>query len=299
MGSLPATSRRWLEHKAESGCSRGTLARYRWGVERATRVLREAGRPVDPARWGPADAHWLRRRFHDEVWELRLLSDLARSCGNSVFRTVGVPRRQGRPRVRSLRAAQAEAILRAVRDDPPLRLVVLLGFVQGFRRGDWVRLRLADLDLASPAIRRPPGESGQPPGRWRPLHPMVGEALRDFLWFRHRKIRRFRWRNPGTSVPEELFLHVRQGRLAPYRPHGARKWMDEIARRLPAEDPPLRLSSDMLRRWGAQRLAESLPDPATGAPPEDLQRTVQSFLGHRTARATQAYLRANAEGGLS
>ncbi len=290
MNPTPPWILAWLVAKERSRCAPETVRRYRWAALRSDHAIREAGRPPDPARWTADDARWLRRRFHDEVHQLAVTASLARFCGNPVFRSVGPPRRGPPKRVRWLTPEQTDALLEVVRRDRHLRLVALLGLAQGLRRGDWVRLRLSDLDLAEGRMRISVGPGSRARPEWRLMHPALPDALRDYLRIRRRKIRRFLRAWPSGGVPDELFLHVRGGLLSPYRPHGTEKWMAIIERRLALRGVEIRLSTDMLRRRGAELLAADVQGRPE-ATPGDAERALRAFLRTRSFPSMRDRLR--------
>lgn len=275
-----------MRAKVHRGCSPETVRRYRWAAARTDAVLRAGGRTRDPARWTPLDARWLRAAFHQERRQLEQAAALARFCGNDVFRRVGLPHAGPPKRVRWLSDEQTDALLDVSRRDRHLRLVVLLGLAQGLRRGDWVHLKLSDIDLDRGRLRIAvrPGASGR--GEWVAMHPALPEPLRNYLWLRRRKVRRFLRQRPGVPVPEELFLHVRDGALTPYRPHGTDRWVGILERRMAARGVKVRLSTDMLRRRGVVLLQRSLRE-RPGATAEDLERSVKQFLRLKTARVAR------------
>ncbi len=281
---------RWIARQRQRGCQPETLVQYRCAVRPALAALARAGRPTDPRRWSVEDARWLRRRFSGQRWRMSVVSRLAGFYRNFVFRDVGLPPLRPSPRVRWLTTEQTEGLLEVSRKDRHLRLVVLLGLAQGLRRGDWVRLRLSDLDLEGGRLRIRV-RSGVPPREdWVPMHPSLPDAFRDYLWFRRRRVRRFLRRHPGSSVPEELFLHVAHGALCPYRPHGTDKWVKILERRLAGRGIAVRLSTDMLRRRGAALLVDSLRD-LPDADPAETQHALQRFLRTKRSRATRSFLR--------
>lgn len=288
---LPPWIEGWLAEKDRAGCSSETVRRYRWAVLRTDRALREAGRSSDPALWTPRDARWLRQQFHDEVHQLTVTANLARFCRNPVFRSVGLPRRGPPKRVRWLTEEQTEAILTATRRDRHLRLVVLLGLGQGLRRGDWVRLRMSDIDLDGRRMQIRMGH--RPPIRheWVPMHPALPDAFRDYLWLRRRKVRRFLRVRPGVQVPDEVFLHLQGGSLTAYRPHGADKWVLILQRRMADQGVDVRLSTDMLRRRGAVILEQSLQRTDEEVP-DEVREPVRRFLRVQTDQAVRAFVRA-------
>ncbi|MGI0129802.1 MAG: hypothetical protein ACREEC_06590, partial [Thermoplasmata archaeon] len=207
---------RWYAAKRERGCHPDTIRRYRWVVRRATAFLRHAGRNRDPRKWTADDGRWLRRRLRDDVWQLSVLADLARFSRNFVFNEVGLPRRGPPQRVRWLTEEEVRGLIEVTRGDRHLRLIILLGLGQGLRRIEWLRLQVGDIDL--PGNRLLVRGKGRAGGKrvWMTLHPALGPALRDYLWWRNRKVQRFLRRSPLTPVPEELFLHRRAGRLIAY-----------------------------------------------------------------------------------
>ncbi len=276
----------WLEAKRTEGCGPRTLAVLRWAARRTDGALRDAGRCRDPREWTASDAQWLRRRFRDVYGQMQFIARVARSHGNAVFRTVGLPRPGPPSRVRWLRPEEIAVLLEAVRDDRDLRLVALLGLAQGLRRGEWVRLTLSDLDLEGARIRIPRRASPPGPAVWVPLHPSLPEAVRDYLVVRRRRVRRFLRHHPGAFVPDHLFLHLRGGALVPYRPHATEKWAKQIERRMRSRGIRVELSTEMLRRGGATTLAGALrTGEEVGS--DEVERSLRRFLrtgADRTAR---------------
>jgi integrase len=220
-----------------------------------------------------------------------VLSRIARYRGNFVFQEVGLPPLKPTHRVRWLSAEQTHALLDVTRKDRHLRLVLLLGLAQGLRRGEWVRLRMADVDLENTRLRIRGRSRTSPREEWVGMHPALPDAFRDYLWFRRRRVRRFLRQHPDSSVPEELFLHVRGGALSSYRPHATDKWVQILDRRLASRGMTVGLSTDMLRRRGAVLLEASLRELPEGSP-EVTQRALQAFLRTETPRGTRNFLRA-------
>jgi len=124
------------------------------------------------------------------------------------------------------------------------------------------------------------------------MHPALPAALRDYLWWRNRRVQRFLRRSPLTPVPEELFLHRRGERLIPYGEGGANRWMVILQRRLAAKGLSVKLSTHMLRRSGATLLERTLlhsPDASR----DGVYRAVQGFLRHESIATTMRYLEAD------
>ncbi|MGI0132125.1 MAG: tyrosine-type recombinase/integrase [Thermoplasmata archaeon] len=283
---------RWLSLKRERGCLPTTIAQYRWVVRRALTRLAQAGRTTNPARWSADDARFLRRRLGDDPWQLAILADLARFSRNFVFHEVGLPKRGPPTRVRWLSEEQARAVLDVTRKDRMLRLVALLGIGQGLRRVEWLRMRVEDIDVAGARILVRGKGRGQPKMAWMPMHPALPDALRDYLWWRDRKVRRMLRRNPLTPVPPELFLHRRGEALIPYGGGGANRWMLIVQRRLGELGVAVKLSTHMLRRSGATLLEKTLLNsPETSR--DGVYRSVQEFLRHENLATTMRYLEAD------
>jgi integrase len=280
---------KWYLAKRERGCQPTTIRRYRWVIRRALAFLRRAGRNPNPRRWTADDARWLRRRLNDDVWQLAVLADLARFSRNFVFNEVGLPRRGPPVRVRWLSEEAVRGLIDVTRGDRHLRLVVLLGLGQGLRRVEWLRLRADDVDLvANRLLVRGKGRLG---GKqlWMVMHPSLGPALRDYLWWRNRRVQRQLRRDPLTPVPPELFLHRRGGRLIPYGEGGADRWMRILERRLRSRGIEAKLSTHMLRRSGATFLERALlrsPERSR----DGVYRAVQGFLRHESIATTMRYL---------
>jgi integrase len=210
-------------------------------------LLRQSGRPSDPRRWSPEDARWLRERLHEDRWQLLVLADLARFSGNHVFKEVGLPRLGPPQRVRWLSEEATQALIEVTRKDRLLRLVVLLGLGQGLRRIEWLRLRVADIDLPGNRLLVRGKGRERPKEVWMTMHPALPLAFQNYLAVRKRKVARFLWSSPLTPVPEELFLHRRGDRLVPYGEGGANRWMAILEQRLAGRGIRVRLSTHMLR----------------------------------------------------
>ncbi len=283
---------RWYAAKRERGCLPDTIRRYRWVVRRATTFLRRAGRTPDPRKWSVEDGRWLRRRLHDDVWQLSVLADLARFARNSVFNEVGLPRRGPPLRVRWLAEGAVRGLVEVTRSDRLLRLVVLLGLGQGLRRIEWLRMQVGDIDLGGNRLLVRGKGRGQPKRVWMAMHPALPPAFRDYLWWRNRQVQRFLRRSPLTPVPDELFLHRRGGRLVPYGEGGANRWMVILQRRLAAKDIHVKLSTHMLRRSGATLMERTLLG-SPGASRDGVYRAVQGFLRHESIATTMRYLEAD------
>ncbi|MGA8302755.1 MAG: site-specific integrase [Thermoplasmata archaeon] len=283
---------RWYAAKRERGCHPDTVRRYRWVVRRALLFLRQAGRTPDPRKWSAEDARWLRRRLHDDVWQLAVLADLARFSRNFVFAEVGLPRRGPPIRIRWLTEEATRGLVEVTRDDRLLRLVVLLGFGQGLRRIEWLRLQVGDVDLTGNRLLvRGKGRGGGKQS-WMPMHPALPPALCDYLWWRNRRVQRFLRRSPLIPVPNELFIHRRGDRLVPYGEGGANRWMLILQRRLAAKGIHVKLSTHMLRRSGATLLERTLLR-SPEAVRDGVYRAVQGFLRHESIATTMRYLEAD------
>ncbi len=284
--------RRWIALKKERGCLPRTLQQYRWIVRRTTGVLGRAGRTTDPGRWSEDDARFLVRRWHGDPWRLTTLAGLARFAGNPVFDRVALPRPGPTRRVRWLTVEQSRALLSVARSDPLLRIVALLGLGMGLRRIEWLRLRLSDIDLAQSRMLVRGKGRGQPKEVWMVLHPALPSALHPYLEWRDRAVRRQLRRDPLTPVPDELFVHSKDGRLAPYGEGGANAWMHQLERLLRAQGFDVKLSCHMLRRTGATLLERTLLRQAEG-PRDGVYRSVQGFLRHESIATTMRYLQAD------
>jgi integrase len=248
-----------------------------------------AGRPTNPRKWSADDARWLRKRFDQDPWRISILADLARFCRNFVFNEVGLPPKRPPTRVRWLTEEQTRAILDVTRRDRLLRLIALLGLGQGLRRIEWLRMRREDIDLEGSRILVRGKGRGQAKVVWMPMHPALPDALRDYLWWRDRKVRRFLRTNPLTPIPPELFLHRRGDRFIPYGEGGANRWMLILERRLASRGIIVKLSTHMLRRSGATLLEKTLLN-SPGASRDGVYRSVQEFLRHESLATTMRYL---------
>ena len=279
----------WLAAKERAGCAGLTVAHYRWAALRADRHLRDFGMRREPARWTVREARALRRVFSEVPGSVGVLANLARFHGNRVFERAGLPPRGPPKRVRWLSDRETTVLLESARKDRHLRLVCLLGLLHGLRRGDWVRLRVEDIDLEGRRLRVRVYSTFRSPERWVPMHPAVLDAFRDYLWARRRRVRRYLRLYPEGRVPAELFLHRMGGELVRYRPHGTEKWLGILERRMIERGVVVRLSSDMLRRQGAvllaRRLLEEHPEE-----PEIAAQAARAFLRQQGARATGPFL---------
>ena len=285
----PPWVRRWLAAKERAGCAPGTVAHYRWAARRADKTLRELGLHREPPRWTVREARALRRRFGEAPGSVTVLANLARFHGNRVFERAGLPPRGPPKRVRWLTDRETAVLLEVARRDRHLRLVCLLGLLHGLRRGDWVRLRVEDVDLERRRLRLRVYPTFRSPERWVPMHPAVPDAFRDSLWARRRRVRRYLRRYPTGRVPTELFLHRVGGELVPYRPHGADKWLALLERRMRERGVSVRLSSDMLRRQGAVLLARRLLQERPEEP-EIAAEAARAFLRQKGRRASGPFL---------
>ncbi len=283
----------WLAAKERAGCAAATIAQYRWAARRADRRLNDLGLRREPARWTVREARGLRRVFGDVPGSVAVLANLARFHGNRVFERAGRPPRGPPKRVRWLSDRETAVLLEVARRDRHLRLVCLLGLLHGLRRGDWVRLRVEDVDLEGRRLRVRVYPTFRSPARWVPMHPAVPDAFRDYLWARRRRVRRYLRRYPTGRVPTELFLHRVGGELVPYRPHGTDKWLVILERRMRERGVSVRLSSDMLRRQGAVLLARRLLQERPEEP-EIAARAARAFLRQKGRRATGRFLAARA-----
>lgn len=283
---------RWLLSKSNRGCLPRTLRKYQWASERALRALRKHGRSVDPRRWNTEDGVWLRRHFHDEPWQLSILSDLAKFSGNHVFDEIGLPKRGPPQHVRWLSEETARAIFVVTRSDPALRLMALLGLGQGLRRIEWLRLRVSDFDLeGNRLLVRGKGRT-HAKLIWVSLHPAIPDALRDYLHHRSRVVGDFRSRAPSAPIPDELFLHPVKGTLRPYSINGMDRWVGRVEESLARRGIRVKLSSHMFRRSAATLLERTLlrsPDASR----DGVYRTLQGFLRHDNLATTMRYLDAD------
>ncbi len=284
---------RWLLSKSNKGCLPQTIGRYRWATERTINALRKAGRVSHPRLWKIDDGIWIRKRFHDDPWQLAIVSDLARFYGNRIFDEIGLPH-QGPPRhVRWMTEETVHAIFSATRSDPTLRLIALLGLGQGLRRVEWTRLRVADFDLEGNRLLVRGKGRARPKLVWVPLHPAVPEALRDYLRVREAAVGRFLKRTQLTSpLPEELFVHVSGVRLRPYGVGGMDRWVTRIEKKLAERGVLVKLSSHMFRRSGATFLERTLLR-SPEASRDGVYRTLQGFLRHDNLATTMRYLEAD------
>jgi integrase len=293
--SVPPTDdplARWLLSKSNKGCLPKTIRRYRWAGERTIRALREANRASRPDRWTTEDGVWLRRRFHDEPWQLWVVADLARFHGSRAFGEIGLPHR-GPPRhVRWMTEATARAVFDVTRADPKLRMIALLGLGQGLRRIEWIRLQVTDFDLEGNRLLVRGKGRARAKLAWTTLHPAVPDALRDYLRIRVQTVRRFLRQAPDASVPEELFVHVSHGRLRPYSIGGMDRWVFQIERKLAERGVHVKLSSHMFRRSAATFLERTLLR-SPEASRDGVYRTLQGFLRHENLATTMKYLEAD------
>lgn len=283
---------RWFSLKEERGCLSRTIVQYRWAVQRAFGYLKSAGRPVDPRNWSADDARWLRSQMRQDPWRITILADLARFSGNFVFYEVGLPPKPPPKRVRWLSEDQIHAILEVTKDDPLLRVVVLLGLGQGLRRIEWRRLRVEDVDFHQGRILVRGKGRGQPKLAWMPLHPSLAEAIERYLEVRNHGVQALLRRDPTARVPPELLVHPRDGGLVPYTEGGPNEWMTRIERKLGERGVVVKLSTHMLRRSGATLLEKTLLNSPESSR-DGVYRSVQEFLRHENIATTMRYLESN------
>ena len=285
----PEWVRSWLAAKERAGCSTPTIVHYRWAARRADQHLQDLGMKREPSRWTVREARAVRRLFGEVAGSVAVLANLARFHGNRVFERAGVPPRGPPKRVRWLTDRETTVLLEVVRKDRFLRLICLLGLAHGLRRGDWVHLKVEDVDLDGRRLRLRTYPTFRSPERWVPMHPAVPDAVRDYLWARRRQVRRYLRLYPEGRVPAELFLHRAGGGLVPYRPHAADKWFVILERRMAVRGVSVRLSSEMLRRQGAVLLARRILQEHPEAP-EIAAQAARAFLRQKGWRPTGHFL---------
>jgi integrase len=283
---------RWLNSKIALSCVPVTVSNYRRSANRALRELRSEGRPTNPRRWSIEDGIWLRQRYRAQPRFLRILADLAKFYGNRVFQEVGLPPSRPPTRVQWLTAETAQAIVRATRTDPRLRLLVLLGLAQGLRRVEWVRLQVSDIDLANDRLLVRGKGRAEPKLAWMALHPSLPAAFRAYLRIREAQVERYRRAHPTVLVSPELFVHPLRGALRPYSGAGVDRWVKIIEQRLHVIGIPGPLSSHMFRRSAATFLERTLLD-SPEASRDGVYRAVQGFLRHKNLATTMKYLEAD------
>ncbi len=288
----PGSLCRWLRSKEKRGCQGETLRRYRAIVRSCLREMRRHGRSELPSRWRERDFDHLRLRAARSRWAFGILIDYARFAGSRITPLVSVPPRSFSQRVRWLDRSSMEQLIRSVRGDPTLSLIVVLGLGQGLRRVEWRRLRVADVDLESGRILVRGKGRTVPKLVWMPVHPALPPIWRRFLARRDRLIARNQLRSGAPPVPPEAFIHCWRGRLVPYSLAGLDAWVGRLGRRLGTGAGTPRLSSHMLRRSGATLLEEVLlgsPHPSL----DGVYRAIQSFLRHENLATTMRYLQEN------
>jgi len=261
-------------------------------VERAIKAFRGVNRTIDPKRWKTGDVLWLRGKFHDDSWQLWIVSDLAKFHGNRIFEETGLPRRGPAQHVRWMTEETAQAVFAVTRSDPALRMMTLLGLGQGLRRIEWIRLRVTDFDLAGNRLLVRGKGRARAKLAWMTLHPAIPEAFREYLRIRTETVRRYRRQTGDASVPEELFLHTSKGRLQPYGVGGMDRWVSRIERKLAEQGIQVKLSSHMFRRSAATFLERTLLR-SPEASRDGVYRTLQGFLRHENLATTMRYLEAD------
>lgn len=288
----PESLCRWLRSKEKRGCQADTLRRYRAIVRSSLQELRRQGRPESPGRWRERDFDQVRFGVARSRWAFGILIDYARFAGSRITAEVTHPPRAFSGRVRWLDRASMEELIRAVRKDPTLSLVVALGLGQGLRRVEWKRLRVSDVDLESGRILVRGKGRTVPKLVWMPVHPALPAIWKRFLARRRLLVARNQRRNGSSPVPPEAFIHWWRGRLVPYSLSGFDSWVGRLGARLGRRSGTARLSSHMLRRSGATLLEEVLlasPHPSL----DGVYRAIQTFLRHENAATTMRYLQEN------
>lgn len=287
-------AQRWLESKRRKGCVPSTVREYQRLVTQVLIFQRSRGRPLDPAVWTLEDAVRIKEFWHSDPRNLQVLADFARFAGSRVMEEAGIPPTPPRRNVRWLSREESRLVLEAVRDDPLLSFVALLGLGQGLRRIEWRRLRLEDVDLPNGRMLVRGKGRATPKLVWSPLHPAFPGIYGRYLEHRQRLVEDALLRYPGSPVPPEVL--VMPSKMA----QGLRAYsdtaLDQLVRAIEAKvahvGKPLRLSSHMLRRSGATLLEEALLD-SPEASRDGVYRSVQEFLRHENLATTMRYLESN------
>jgi integrase len=250
------------------------------------------GRPTDPRDWSVEDVLALRQARRCDTWTLRVLNDFARFLGSTAVVEAGIPPRPAPTHVRWLTKPQVMAMLRAVRGDPLLELVAVLGLGQGLRRVEWQRMRLSDVDLGRGRLLVRGKGRGTPKLVEVPLHPAFAGAFERYKRHRDGLIALARRRNAQAFVPEELLVHRWTGGLRGFSLSGLDLLVHRIQRKVQDAGVSVRLSSHMFRRSGATLLEEALL-ASPRASKDGVYRVVQGFLRHENLATTMGYLEAN------
>ncbi|MDE1822143.1 MAG: site-specific integrase [Euryarchaeota archaeon] len=293
-GPPPEVLHRWLERKRRKGCVPSAVRECRQVVVRVLLFLRAEARPLDPAGWTLEDAERIKRFCGNSNWSLQILGNFAQFAGSRVFLEVGNPPPPAPRNVRWRTQDEARAVLEAVRDDPLLSFVGILGLGQGMRRVEWKRLRLEDVDLAQGRLLIRGKGRATPKLAWSPLHPAFPAIYERYLAYRQRLVQESLLRYPGSTVPPEalvLLSNVAQG-LRAYSDTTLDELVHAIEERVADRGRPVRLSSHMFRRSGATLLEEALLD-SPQASRDGVYRTVQEFLRHENLATTMRYLASN------
>ena len=288
----PGSLTRWLLSKEKRGCQGETLRRYRGIVRSCLCEMRHQRRSEVPSRWRERDFDHLRLHGARSRWAFGILVDYARFAGSRITPLLSFPPRPFSHRVRWLDRTSMEGLIRAVRRDPVLSLIVVLGLGQGLRRVEWRRLRVSDVDLESGRILVRGKGRTVPKLVWMPLHPALPPIWKRFLARRAQVVTRNQLHGAGSPPPPEAFIHQWRGKLVPYSLSGLDAWVERLGTRLGNGGGTTRLSSHMLRRSGATLLEEVLlgsPHPSI----DGVYRAIQSFLRHENIATTMRYLQEN------
>jgi integrase len=233
----------------------------------------------------------LRQSRHCDQWTLTVLNDFARFFGSTAVVEAGIPRRPAPKHVRWLSKTEVTAVLAAVRGDPLLELVAVLGLGQGLRRVEWQRLRVPDVDLGHGRLLVRGKGRATPKLVLVPLHPAFAEPFERYKRHRDHLVELAR-RSGNATVPEELLVHPTRGGLRGYSLAGLDLLVQRIQERVREAGVSVRLSSHMFRRTGATLLEEALLS-SPQASKDGVYRVVQGFLRHENLATTMKYLEAN------
>lgn len=183
-----------------------------------------------------------------------------------------------RPRADWLTPDQVKALLSADLTNIQ-RLAIHLELNLGLRRVEVIRMRVHDIDFENRAIRvRGKGPMGDKP-RTVPFARETDRIIGDWLAERDKWIEYSRFRFPKTfSVPGELVVWTRAGRIYPYSERGS--GFDKRICRSIRQQVGFRFSNHTLRRTLGRTLYRSgVPAP-----------TIAKILGHESIEMTLRYI---------
>ena len=159
------------------------------------------------------------------------------------------------------------------------QLVVSLELCMGLRRVEVIRLTV-DKIYSDRIDVRGKGRAG---GKWRtvPLSSNTKIILTRYLEYRDRQISEFLRTHPNAEVPNEVFLHTKQGTIQPYSEHGVGFDYKFV---LPVrEKTGIKYGNHTLRRTFGRQLWKS------NVPIE----TISRILGHESISVTMLYIGVN------